>query len=571
MISIDPSSTITLCKTPLEADQNNQLTFATASAQESYFSGLTGNLTFTEYTYVRENDSINLEIPYDQCISYNYLYYKNSNFSNKYFYCFITDYQYVNENTTKVFIKTDVYQTWMFQLVYKKCFVEREHVANDTKGLHTIPEGLEIGDMVTNGTVTDFANYSATDILTVVGLSEDPNDIFTVTPNTLPNTYFNGMGGSVYLVAQTGTDGANSIIKMLDFAGKGGIVQFAFLAPVKVFGYGNVHYTSVSWSYTKDGTTKTLSLVYPSNQVAQGRNGNATPFGDFSYTKPSTLGGSDPYTPKNNKMLCWPYTSLNVSNNAGQSVNYRWEDFTGTTAQFSAYGAVCPGLSIKLEPRNYKNIDSDTENGCDYGLTGPKYPILNFTSDIYTNWQTQNGLNLSVVGEAIGVDLPNVQLGAGSMAGINAALGAGLDAYNDYSPSAGAINVIGNIYDSIQQRYKAKLAPDQTKGNINAGDVIFALKHNGFTFIPISCKKEYAMICDQYMSMYGYKVSTVKIPELSSRPNWNYVKTIGCNFEGDIPQPDLQEIRNIFDKGITLWHSAANFENYDVDNYATTR
>lgn len=572
MISIDPSSTITLCKTPLEADQNNQLTFANASAQESYFNGLTGNKVFTEYTYVRQENSINLEIPYDQCIGYNYLFYKNSNFSNKYFYCFITDYQYVNENTTKVFIKTDVYQTWLFQIDYKKCFVEREHVINDTKGLHTLPEGLEIGDMVTNGDVTDFAEYGYDDLMVVMGVSVEPQEVFSVSPNTLANSSFNGMPSSIFLIASSLSNGIQRLVKMYDRAGKGEAVRFVFVAPKQIFGYGNVHYTTVTWSITVDGTTYTEQNVwYPSSQHATGRNESSTPLGDFTYNKPSSLGGLDSYTPKNNKMLCWPYTSLNVSNNAGQSVNYRWEDFTGTTAQFSVYGAVCPGLSIKLEPRNYKNIVNGTENGCDYGLTGAKYPICNFTSDIYTNWQTQNGLNLSVVGEAIGVDLPNVQLGAGSMAGISAAMDVGLNAYEGLDTSAGMINLAGNIFEAVQQRYKASLVPDQAKGNINAGDIMYSLKHNGYTFLPISCKKEYAMICDQYMSMYGYKVSTLKIPEMTSRPNWNYVKTIGCNFEGNIPQPDLQEIRNIFDKGITLWHNPSTFENYDVDNYAPTR
>ena len=573
MISIDPSSTITLCKTPLEADQNNQLTFANASAQESYFNGLTGNKVFTEYTYVRQENSINLEIPYDQCIGYNYLFYKNSNFSNKYFYCFITDYQYVNENTTKVFIKTDVYQTWVFQLDYKKCFVEREHVINDTRGLHTLPEALEIGDMVINGDVTDAYATDYDDMLVIAGISEEPTDMgISVSPNQLASASFNGMPSSIYLVGASISNGIQSIINLIDFAGKGEAVKFVFLAPKGCFGYGNVHYTTVTWSFTRDGTTKTVNnVLYPSSSHATGRNNSANPLGDYNYTKPNYLGGTDTYYPKNNKMLCWPFTSLNVSNNAGQTVNYRWEDFTGTSAQFSAYSAVCPGMSIKLEPRNYKNIINDTENGCDYGLTGAKYPICNFTSDIFTNWQTQNGLNLSTLGEVIGVDLPNVQLGANSMAGINALMDVGLNAYEDLSPTSGAINLAGNIYDSVQQRYKASLIPDQARGNINAGDVMYSLKHTCFTFIPVSCKKEYAIICDNYMSMYGYKVSTIKIPEMTSRPNWNYVKTIGCNFEGNIPQPDLQEIRNIFDKGITLWHNPSTFENYDVDNYAPTR
>lgn len=571
MISIDPNAIITLCKTPLEADQNNQLTFGNASAQESYFNGLTGNKVFTEHTYVRQENAINLEIPYDQCIEYNYLFYKNSKFSNKYFYCFITDYQYVNENTTKVFIKTDVYQTWAFQIQYKKCFVEREHVINDSRGLHTLPEALETGDMVINGDVTDFGEYEYGDMLAIVGVTEIP-DTISVNPNRLPSSNFHGMPGGIYLIARSLSNGVNDILKAYALAAKSDAIQYVFLAPKQLFGYGNVYYDTVTWSITVDGTTHTFSnILYPNNQIAQGRNGSAQPMGDFNFNTLTSLGGVNAYTPKNNKMLCYPFNSFNISNNAGQTVNYKWEDFSSDSLKFSMYGAVCPGLSIKLEPRNYKNIINDSENGCDYGLTGAKYPICSFTSDIFTNWQTQNGLNLSSVGEALGIELPSVQLGAGSMAGINALMDVGLNAYEELSPASGAINLAGNIYESVQQRYRASLVPDQARGNINAGDVNYSLKHSGFTFIPISCKREYAIICDQYFSMYGYKVATVKVPELNSRPNWNYVKTIGCNFQGNIPQPDLQEIRNIFDKGITLWHNPSTFENYDVDNYAPTR
>lgn len=569
MLSVEPSSNIYLCKTPLEADQNNQLTFANLAAQESYFNGLNDKKSFSYYTYVHNDSSIAIELPYDEAIKYNYLYYKNSGFSNKTFYCFITDYEYVNENTTKIYIKTDVYQTWLFEIQYKQCFVEREHVSNDTRGLHTLPEALETGEMVVNGDATDFGEYSYDDMLVVMGISQEPSEFFTVTPNSIPSSSFNGMPSSIYLVASSLSNGIQRLVKMMDLAGKGEAVQFVFLAPKQIFGYGNVHYTTVTWSITVDGTTHTeANVLYPSSQHATGRNESSTPMGDYTCSKPTSLNG---YTPKNNKMLCFPFTSLNVSNNAGQTVNYRWEDFSTSTAGFSMYGAVCPGLSIKLEPRNYKNITADTENGCDYGITGAKYPICNFTSDIYTNWQTQNGLNLSIVGEQLGIDLPNVQLGAGSMAGINALADVGLNAYEGLSETSGAINLAGNIYESVQQRYRASLIPDQAKGNINAGDIMYSLKHIGFTFLPISCKQEYAKICDQYLSMYGYKVATVKIPELTSRPNWNYVKTIGCNFEGEIPQKDLQEIRNIFDKGITLWHNINTFENYGVDNYASTR
>ena len=89
---------------------------------------------------------------------------------------------------------------------------------------------------------------------------------------------------------------------------------------------------------------------------------------------------------------------------------------------------------------------------------------------------------------------------------------------------------------------------------------------NGFSFYKMSIKQEYAKIIDDFFSMYGYKVNEVKIPNVTGRTNWNYVKTIDANILGDIPQEDLQTIKNMFDNGITLWHNKDTFLDYSQNN-----
>ena len=77
-------------------------------------------------------------------------------------------------------------------------------------------------------------------------------------------------------------------------------------------------------------------------------------------------------------------------------------------------------------------------------------------------------------------------------------------------------------------------------------------------------------IIDDYFSMFGYKVNTVKVPNTTGRTNWNYVKTIDANIIGDIPQNDLQEIKDMFNKGVTLWHNPTTFLNYSASNTIVT-
>lgn len=54
--------------------------------------------------------------------------YQNTHYSNKWFYAFILGMEYINDNTTRIQIATDVFQTWQFDVTYKSSFVEREMI-----------------------------------------------------------------------------------------------------------------------------------------------------------------------------------------------------------------------------------------------------------------------------------------------------------------------------------------------------------------------------------------------------------------------------------------------------------
>ena len=65
---------------------------------------------------------------------------------------------------------------------------------------------------------------------------------------------------------------------------------------------------------------------------------------------------------------------------------------------------------------------------------------------------------------------------------------------------------------------------------------------------------------------FGYQTNKFKIPNINNRPTWNYVKTLACNINANIPQADLAEIKDMFNSGITLWHNTTNFKNYYANN-----
>ena len=86
MAVITPNTDVILLKVPLEISDNNQLTFANATAQYNYFYNLP-KLAFDKFTYQRKDNTIRVGALIDDLYEYNYVMYRNTNHSNKWFYC----------------------------------------------------------------------------------------------------------------------------------------------------------------------------------------------------------------------------------------------------------------------------------------------------------------------------------------------------------------------------------------------------------------------------------------------------------------------------------------------------
>ena len=258
--------------------------------------------------------------------------------------------------------------------------------------------------------------------------------------------------------------------------------------------------------------------------------------------KPNSLKG---YVPKNNKLLTFPYCYLSVSNNNGSSNNYQYELFNEigmypNKCVFNIAGVPVVGASIKCSPLNYKNTQE--YNTQEEGLMCGKFPTLSWSKDEYTNWLTQNAVNL-------GLGVTNEIVG-GVM-----------------NPSAsGLISSVSGIAGILANVYQHSLTPNSAKGNTNGGDINTCSNNNTFIFSQMCIKPEFARIIDDYFSMFGYKTNLVKMPNITGRKNWNYVKTIDCNFSGNIPQTDINIIKAMFNAGCTLWHNPNTIYDYSQPN-----
>lgn len=530
MAVIAPQTDVILLKVPLEIDNTNQLTFSNITAQYNYFNSLP-KLTFDNFTYQRKDNTIRIPALIDDIIEYNYVMYRNEGFSNKWFYAFIDKMEYLNDSVTAVSIITDVWQTWQFDLTYKSTFVEREHVNNDTVGAHTIPEGLECGEYVINSSTTlkpdknvkDYDNVAINWYFPIVFQTTELASSFTAM-NTYYDSEYNGVFSGLYYFAVTSLAGARWVISQ--YAGKPDAIVAIFLAPKEFFDGAR--------KYTPAGTSVHLYVPPDSSTIS---NLLAT----TTITRPTKING---YTPKNNKLFTYPYSYMYVSNNTGIDTEFRYEDFADATPKFFIGGALGQGCTTKLCPVSYKSYTANTEV-FEYGIAGAKYPVCAWKSDYYTNWVTQNAAN-------VGLSLATTALNVGTSAVTGNILGA----------TNSLLSGVGGV---MAEMYKAQMHPDQARGNTNSSDLMIGWQRY-FTVDCMSVRAEIAECIDKFFSMFGYKVNTVKIPNITGRRNWNYVKTIGCYIEADIPQEDLQSIKNMFNNGVTFWHNASTFADYTQNN-----
>lgn len=156
MAIINPNTYVKLVHTELTPE--HQLTFSNQIAQKNYFDNLEG-LVLEDFTYQRKDNIIRYPQEFDKVEKYNYAIYCNQDYDNKYYYAYITDLKYINDNMTEIKIETDVFQTWQFDFIYKKSFVERKHVTDDIAGNYTLSEPVATGEYIMNRyDYTDFFN-----------------------------------------------------------------------------------------------------------------------------------------------------------------------------------------------------------------------------------------------------------------------------------------------------------------------------------------------------------------------------------------------------------------------------
>ena len=280
----------------------------------------------------------------------------------------------------------------------------------------------------------------------------------------------------------------------------------------------------------------------------------------------------------------------------GANVTLDYDDFIAvsgikTTPAFFIVGSMNGQGQMMCVPYNYRGV----EKNFNYKITINEFPQCGYTLDSYRAWLAGGGdlKQQTALLQGIGNGIFSL---LGMAQSVNSEYSKQWDKNYDYryqnysSPVAqqyadkntnwaeataesGVLAGAGGLLSGILNAavdYKTTEYNSKAQANIpvgmTAGNAMIGLRELNFRCYDVDINQQDAKIIDDFFDKYGYQVNKLKVPNISGRKQWNYVKTRECEIVGNIPASTKSSIINIFNNGITFWKHGDNIGNYSLDN-----
>lgn len=571
---IEPNSKIYILRdVPLDDSFDHTMWWPNKEAQTSGFMSKI-KYRFTEQSYQRATkNSIRVEILCDRLYDCNYIMFQNTSFSNKWFYAFITKLNYLGNDVAEIIYQIDPIQTWFFEFELAESFVIREHSETDNIGDNVMPEAVPMGDYIHTPPV--MLSPEREWVAVVVYTGNPSTGGITASP---PGIYNGAMHqAKVKILDLSSADDMSEFVTTLNalsIFNNTDAVADVYMLPKK---YVAVKYDVLNETAWNEAITEISGVLRDcTGQLA----------------KP-TLGT---YTPVNNKLYTYPYTKIVVTNNQGETKDYKyelWHDYdlspNGRRYELNVVGVVNP--SVIFRPMLYgvpykyageipsENVDS--LYAWDDGIMLSNFPHCTWATSDYAAKIVQAGMGAALAGLTGG---GSMAVAGGAIAGAAQDPGTGvatvpnnslnrplnrsnsqkIDPLEGWTPpkefklSANDVSVLSSyIAPALSGTHSAVMAD---------ANLQYAAHKFGFSMEQHFIRPEYAKMIDDYFTAFGYATNRLKKPNISSRPHWNYVRTSNCRILGTMPSDDEKVICDIFNHGITFWKHLDEVGNYGLDN-----
>lgn len=220
---------LSLVDVPWNNDYRDIVKFDSREKLNTYIDSLVGEgIQVTNMSYLKPNEPVRVNIPFNKAYKYNYLRAHNplqpipGGDVQRDFYYFITDVRYLAPNTTELVVQLDVWQTFGFDVRFGQCYIERGHVgiANENQFQNygreylTIPEGIDTGSeyqiiarksedimgmkFVDNGTSLEFDERTGIIVISSVDLESPAGDVSNPILTSATGSHYETGNGATY-------------------------------------------------------------------------------------------------------------------------------------------------------------------------------------------------------------------------------------------------------------------------------------------------------------------------------------------------------------------------------------
>lgn len=576
---------------PLNPTYEGTLTFADADEQYAYFNSK-NPILLTSQSYQRYDEgSITVNLPVARLYTCDYMMFQNAFYDDKWFYAFVTNVEYINDVTTKVYYQIDVMQTWLLGVDWEfdNCFIDREHTNDDTIGANILPEPFETGDFVLKkqgffDTGEAYSNYG----MILAGYCrlavqfrdgsypENPAielDAFLGTTYSTPvvkieNTVYNLCYNYLPFTTNHDKTVAMNVLKHLmngDFWDTfNNNMVGVYIVPERYV--GNKYYEEVN----VDTHGATLS----------GRIVTCDAYGLYD----SAFGIDTDYTPVCNKLYTEQFMSVNIKGIQGvgselpiDSIvitrDYDGEGGYTHNIHYRIQGGVYGGGGYRFTPKAKEGafqrafcLDTGNINEIPFTASGFYSAFGNLAlSTISTVLRAYRPARR--VSERTQVTTDKTEkfrvLKSGEQK--KYALSKRRKKITESEESPASFNFpLAGVIDNVAG-YNAPKLPDGVVpissmiDNING---CFTFSYEIYAPNTVDLRN-----IDNYLNTFGYSSNRIGIPNVNTRRKWNYLKTKWCNLKNSrCPTDALIDIKEIINNGITFWHGETNVNNYVLTN-----
>ena len=548
--------------------------FRSKNKQTQYFTRKTyKTLNNSQWTRIESNK---VKLPYGKEELDTCTYMSIENEDSKVFYCFIENCEYVSPTCSVVTFKIDVVQTFMFDVNWGKQFIERCHESDDAFGVNMIPENISVDRSYVQKrrklmTVSEMSLWI---VVYVSKIIEDPT-------GTSGATY----GPKIVKPCNVTIDG---IVYGFDMEREKHIYDFMEMQKANMFLDPNyvismtvapavcVPVEDADYTYPNEPTIhNTIDHDYwvafmkrhnvRTSQIHSG--GDVINYADYTTldksfvaVRPTVIEG---HTIRNKKIYQYPFTSLRVFTVDGCELELKPEYFAYSSQgvyNFMVYGSFLGKSSMIVRPKNYQldiNQTDDLERK-DYSveLTGFCEPVWNKSAyemwkssqEQATNWAT----GISLVGD--------------SVLSITGAISG-----NPIAMTRGVTAIGSDIASRVREEVKAEHQPN-VHGGASTGNTVNTVHLDMNFFVEIrTVDRDTLQMLDDYFDRNGYAQERIMnlYDCMTNRQKWNYVQTKNCALTGDFNASYQNELQNIFNAGIRLWHDDGTASNY-IGKYENT-